>query len=220
MSKLLTQPALLIVADDAEFARTIVSRWQSEREISDGIRQGGFHLAIVGPTRGSRDALMRALEAAAVPVIYLAADADSARALRSHSPRAIVLRQHDGWADALIALATEVLRRHDLLARLQRAEQNAAASQRHATLGRYMIEIRHTLNNCLTSILGNAELLLLAPEELSGESREQVETIHTMSLRLHEVLQRFSSLDSELKFVETPSHGETEEASQMPATRS
>src|SRR5919109_4972319 len=101
------QPAVLIVADDAEFARTIVSRWQSERavpaftvvgsEISDGIRQGGFHLAIVGPTRGSRDALMRALETAAVPVIYMAADADSPRALRSHSPRALVLRPPDGW---------------------------------------------------------------------------------------------------------------------------
>jgi signal transduction histidine kinase len=224
-----TQTAVLIVADDAEFARAIVGGWQSERtvpaftvvgsEISDGIRQGGFHLAIVGPIRGSRDALMRALETAAVPVIYMAADADSARALRSHSPRAIVLRQHDGWVEALIALSAEVLRRHELLARLQRAEQVAAASQRHATLGRYMTEMRHTLNNCLTSILGNAELLLLAPGELSGESLEQVETIHTMSLRLHEVLQRFSSLETELKFVETNVSHETEQASQAPLAR-
>src|SRR5262245_8351815 len=207
-----TQPAVLIVADDAEFARSIVSRWQGERtapaftvvggEISNGIRQGGFHLALIGPVRGSREALLRALESAAVPVIHMAADADAARALRSHAPRAIVLRQHDGWVDALIALATEVLRRMDLNALLQRAEQNASANQRHATLGRYVVEMRHSLNNCLTSILGNAELLLLAQEELSGESREQVETIHNMALRLHEVLQRFSSLDAELHCVE------------------
>lgn len=223
-----TQPAILIVADDADFARTIVARWQSERtvpaftvvgsEISDGIRRGGFHLAIVGPVRGSREVLLRALESAAVPVICVAPDADSARALRNHSPRLIVLRQHDGWPEALIALSTEVLRRHGLLAHLQRAEQSAAANQHYAALGRYMVEMRHSLNNCLTSILGNAELLLLAPEELSAESREQVETIHTMSLRLHEVLQRFSSLDSELKFVET-SLTETAEASQIPAER-
>jgi signal transduction histidine kinase len=225
-----TQPAVLIVADDADFARTIVARWQGERsvpaftvvgsEISDGIRQGGFHLAIIGPIRGSRyPALREALESASVPVICIAADADSARALRSHSPRLIVLRQHDGWPEALIALATEVLRRHELLARLQRAEQVAAANQRHATLGRYAVEMRHSLNNCLTSILGNSELLLLAPEDLSSESREQVETIHTMSLRLHEVLQRFASLDSELKFVETRLNSETHEASQAPAER-
>ncbi|MCI0348530.1 MAG: hypothetical protein L0Z53_03815, partial [Acidobacteriales bacterium] len=99
-----TQPAILIVADDAEFARTIVARWQSERtvpaftvvgsEISDGIRRGGFHLAIVGPVRGSRDPALRdALASAAAPVICITADADSARALRGHSPRHIVLRQ-------------------------------------------------------------------------------------------------------------------------------
>src|SRR5262245_33255044 len=143
-----SQHAILIVADDAEFARTIMGRWQGERtvpaftvlgsEISDGIRQGGFHLAIVGPIRGARDVLLRALASAAVPVICVAADADSARVLRSHSPRLILLRQHDGWPEVLITLSTEVLRRQELLARLQRAEQSAAANQRLATLGRGM----------------------------------------------------------------------------------
>jgi signal transduction histidine kinase len=224
-----TQAAVLIVADDPDFARAIVGRWQSERtvpaftvvgsEISDGIRQGGFHLAIVGAIRGSREGLLRALETAAVPVIYMAADAESARALRSHSQRVMVLRQHDGWVEALVALSTEVLRRLELIARLQRAEQNASASQRNATLGRYMVEMRHGVNNCLTSILGNAELLLLAPGELSAESREQVETIHNMALRLHEVLQRFASLEAELRFVETNVSGETDQPSQASGSR-
>jgi signal transduction histidine kinase len=89
------------------------------------------------------------------------------------------------------------------------AEARARASERNAVLGKYMLEMRHTLNNALTSVLGNAELLLLEPGSLTGDAREQVDTIHNMSLRMHEVLQRFSSLESEMKFAEKDTHGDT-----------
>ena len=101
---------------------------------------------------------------------------------------------------------------------LRRAEQLVTASQRHATLGRYMLEMRHGLNNCLTSVLGNAELLLLEPGMLSAEARDQVHTIHTMAMRMHEVMQRFSSLESEMQFAEKGSHSETVIASQAPVS--
>ena len=57
-----------------------------------------------------------------------------------------------------------------------------------------------------------AELLLLEPGELSAQSLAQIKTIHTMALRINEVMQRFSTLASEMREVETPSQGETAEA--------
>jgi signal transduction histidine kinase len=72
-----------------------------------------------------------------------------------------------------------------------------------------MLEMRHSLNNALTSVLGNSELLLLDPGQLSAAARSQIETIRNMSLRMHEVMQRFSSLEKELKVVERQVAGET-----------
>ena len=83
----------------------------------------------------------------------------------------------------------------------------------HAMLGRYMMDMKHSVNNALTSLLGNAELLLLEPGELSAQSLAQLKTIHTMALRINEIMQRFSSLASEMREAETPSQAETEEAS-------
>jgi hypothetical protein len=40
-------------------------------------------------------------------------------------------------------------------------------------------------------------LLLLEPGHTIEETRAQIQTIHTMALRLNEIMQRFSSLDSE-----------------------
>jgi signal transduction histidine kinase len=68
--------------------------------------------------------------------------------------------------------------------------------------------MRHSLNNALTSIMGNSELLLLEPGKLSADVREQVETIHSMSMRVHEILQRFTSLETEMQFAEKMSHRE------------
>ncbi len=65
-----------------------------------------------------------------------------------------------------------------------------------------MLEMRHSLNNALTSVLGNSELLLLEPGSLSANARSQIDTIRNMALRMHEILQRFSSLEKELSFVE------------------
>jgi signal transduction histidine kinase len=83
-----------------------------------------------------------------------------------------------------------------------------------------MLEQRHNMNNALTSVLGNAELLLLEPGALSAEVREQVETMHSMALRMHEIMQRFSSLESEMNFAEKASHRETKRPSQAAKTGS
>jgi signal transduction histidine kinase len=207
-----TAPAdsVLIIGDDAEFARSVVGRWQSERTIPAFTLMGSdvftsavaasHALAIVGPRAGRRELLLKGLEA--TPASVLCVTNGESAAVREAHPRFLVLRDSDGWLDVLVQVGAEILRRSDASRRVQRAEELTALAQRHATLGRYMLEMRHSLNNCLTSVLGNAELLLLEPGTLNSGTREQVETIHTMALRMHEVLQRFSSLESEMQFAE------------------
>lgn len=213
------QQSVLIVTDDAEFSRTVVARWQMERHVPaftlvsssllNGSVEGRFGLAILGLVGGGR--LQKAVSACAsskTPVILLASDAESASLGTAAEARVMVVRQNDGWVESLVTLGTEALRSHEAQKRAKRAESSNAEIQREATLGRYMIEMRHSCNNALTSILGNSELLLMEPGAISGDVREQIETIHSMSLRLHEILQRFSSIDSEMQMAEKDLRGE------------
>jgi signal transduction histidine kinase len=134
--------------------------------------------------------------------VILVSDAAQSESMRSQFPRLPVLRRHEGWPDTLFLLALEALRRVDAVNRAQRAEHVNALLKCHATLGQYIIDMRHTLNNALTSVLGNAELMLLEPGAFSAGVRSQIDTIRNMALRMHEILQRFSSLEKEMTFVE------------------
>ncbi len=210
------QRTVLIVAEDAEFPRQISTRWQSERSVpaftilagsaSHGLDAMTFDLAIVGlgSGDGQRPAL-RALEAIGNPVILVAEEAHAIPALRREFSRAVAVHRHGGWTDTVVLLATEILRRVEAVNRAVRAEQVSALTNCHAILGQYVIEMRHTLNNALTSVLGNAELLLLEPGAFSAGVISQIDTIRNMALRMHEVLQRFSSLEKELMFAEQQS---------------
>jgi signal transduction histidine kinase len=165
-----------------------------------------FDLAIVGP--GSRDgqrSALRALDATGSPVILATDEAHAISALRRDFSRAVAVHRHGGWTDTVVLLAVEILRRVEAVNRAERAEQVSALMKCHATLGQYVIDMRHTLNNALTSVLGNAELLLLEPGAFSAGVISQIDTIRNMALRMHEVLQRFSSLEKELMFAEMQS---------------
>jgi signal transduction histidine kinase len=217
--------SVLIIADDVEFSRSVVARWQAERNVPGFTLVSGelwgnaaaaeWGMAIVGPMREGRlDAVLLALEPGAATVVYVAPDGTAGPPVRDQYPRILVLQQNDGWLDALMLVAQEGLRRAEAVERARRIEKVMAQNQRHATLGRYMLEMRHSFNNALTSVLGNAELLLLEPGALSAATREQIETIHSMALRMHEIIQRFSSLDAEMQFAEKSSQPETKLVSQ------
>ncbi|MGH9562812.1 MAG: hypothetical protein ACRD3S_15275, partial [Terracidiphilus sp.] len=120
-------------------------------------------------------------------MITVGGEGTDSSSLTSKFPNLIVVPEHDGWAATLILVATEVLRRLDAAGRAQRAERLALVSQRHATLGRYMLEMRPSVNNALTSVLGNADLLLIEPGGAPADRREQLRAIHTMALRLNEI---------------------------------
>ena len=219
--ELAAQAGALIVCDQADFARIVVARWQMERtvptftmmssEVCRHAPKAVFGVAIVAPQIPNLPAVLSALQSCDTPVILVSAG----EPVNHHSSRSILLlRQGEGWVDVLITLAKEVLLRREAWAIMRRAEQWASGNQRLATLGRYMLEMRHSLNNCLTSVLGNAELLLLEPGLFTADTRDQIHTIHTMALRMHEVLHRFSSLESEMQSTENESQSETKAKSQ------
>jgi signal transduction histidine kinase len=214
--------SVLIVSDDTEFARTLAGRWQSERNVpeitlatSDVWRpasSSGYDLVVVGPVRpGKRLSIFLDLRnAAGTAAVHLAGQDCDVPSLRAEYPQLLVISRKDDWAETLILLANEALRRVEAAARAQRAERLALACERYATLGRYMLEMRPSVNNALTSVLGNADLLLAQPGQMTGETRDQIRTIHTMALRLNEIMQRFSSLASEMEAGEKLSQAETQ----------
>jgi signal transduction histidine kinase len=209
-----SRQSVLVVSDDGDFGRDILGRWQIERqlpaftlvtsEMCQYAEQANFDLAIIGLVRGSLADLLATLQLQAAPIICVVATGMSPRTFDAEHTSITVLRQREGWVDNLVILAGEILRRRAEQSHLQRAEQLASASQKQAVLGRYMLEMRHNFNNALTSVLGNAELILLDVETLRPELREQVGTIRDMALNLHEMMQRFTSLDLELHCANGP----------------
>lgn len=211
---------VVLIADDPGFARDLISRWQTEAglpgltvmstDLMTEIGDGNFDLAIVGAVRNVRMAsILKLVDAADYPGICLLDNAADVKKAKAAYPRLHVMPYHEAWLDSLLLLANECLKRVDLAGRVRRAEQAALASSRGAALGRYVLESRHELNNSLTSVLGNAELLLLEADAFPALAREQLETIHEMALRIHETVQRFSSVAAEVHPSENSSQDET-----------
>ena len=220
----MNQPTVVIVSDDAQFSGAISSRWQRERgspaftlvsgDLCSGLSPDTFDMGIVGHVRSDlRSCVIKTLEQSGKPVLLVS---DEAMSGETH-PRVLTLQCHEGWLETVILLASEVLRRSEALTRLRRAEQTNSVLERQAALGRYVIDMRHNLNNALTSILGNSELLLLESNVLSGQPHSQVETIRNMALRMNEILQRFSSLEKELNVAARQSEVEPKPKSQAAA---
>jgi signal transduction histidine kinase len=227
---LLESQVVLIIADDAAFPRDLMGRWQLERTVpgftvmSTALLNGpagNFDLAIVGPVRHGRlPTLLKNLDSALPPAICVLESAQQVQIAKTEYPRLLALQQHEGWLESVMLVATECLKRVELAARVRKVEHSAAINAGHAALGRYMLETRHDFNNLLTSALGNAELLLLDGDNLGAVARDQVETIHTMTLQLHEIMQRFSSLAVEIQVAEKQSQDETSKLSHMAVSAS
>ena len=231
------QRTVLLVSDDSEFLRQLSDRWQSERIVpsflvaadAEALRSN-FDLAIVdfettgqakrsSALTGNPHAVrskLHELEKTVQPILALAPDEETLQVLRRDFPRVLAIAFHESWPDTLVSLAVETLRRIDAMKRAERAEQLNVVLKRNATLGQYVIDMRHSLNNALTSVLGNAELLLLEPGAFSADVRSQIDTIRHMSLRMHEILQRFSSLEKELSFAEKPERQPRNDAGSRP----
>lgn len=215
---------VIILCDEAEFGAALRACWQIERtppEItvlsSDLWREQqaeSADLVVIGPIREGRlSSLLRLIDPATAVIHCSAADAREYSQLRRNYPRLVHVPLREDWAQTLLLVAGESLRKAEALKRARRAERVAAKNENDATLGRYILEMNHSVNDALTSMLGNAELLLLEPGQLSTQSLAQIKTIHSMAIRINEIMQRFSSLASEMRGAENASQVETEEAS-------
>jgi signal transduction histidine kinase len=228
--KLLSHSSVLIVSDDTEFARTVAARWQAERRVPEitlttsdvwqSSAAEGYNLVIVGPVRNNKiSAILSALNKTSTTTASIhvptEAEARDAQQLAAEHPHVLIIPREDGWIGTLILVAGEALRRAAATARAQRAERASAEQRRNAVLGRYMLDMRPSVNNALTSVLGNADLLLLDAESIHPDAREQIRTIHTMALRLNEIMQRFSSVAAEMRAGEKESQAETNSLSQI-----
>ncbi|MGB8987313.1 MAG: hypothetical protein WCC37_11975 [Candidatus Sulfotelmatobacter sp.] len=205
------RPTVLVISDDVGFSRRLTARWQAERHVPTFTILSGdlwprtiedFEVAIVGPLRRELlSVIIEPLHSSSQPLFCVCEDGTAAKLVRDRWPRTSVLRLDENWLDALILAAAEALHRTAAEVRARTAEQHCSALEPQAMLGRYMLEMRHGLNNALTSLLGNSDLLLLEPGSLSAQARCQIETIRNMTLRIHEVMQRFSSLEKEMAVV-------------------
>jgi signal transduction histidine kinase len=201
----------LVISDEVDFSRTITARWQMERHVPTFTLLSGdlwprsidnFAVAIVGPLRRELLSLViEPLHSTQQPLFCVCHDALTAQLVRERWPRTSVLRCEENWLDALVLAASEAVLRARAESRARAAEDACADLQRQAMLGQYILDMRHGLNNALTSLLGNSDLLLIEPGSLSASARAQIETIRNMTLRIHEVLQRFSSLEKEMNVV-------------------
>jgi signal transduction histidine kinase len=222
--------SVLILTDEPEFARLLTACWQAERQ-APGITvlssdlwkdhvAAPHNLVVVGPVHEGRlPGILQSLEPAAAVILCGLAESREFGQLRSRYPRLVHIPLREDWAQTLLLVAGESLRRAEALRISKQAERRAVKNEHHATLGKYMMDMKHSVNNALTSMLGNAELLLLEPGQLSSQSLAQIKTIHSMALRINEIMQRFSSLANEMREAENASQAETEAEPATPGSR-
>lgn len=205
-------PTVLIISDEVDFSRRITARWQMERNAPAFTLLSGdlwprfavnvFDVALVGQLRRELlSVVLEPLHSTGQPIFCVCSDGPTAQLVHDRWPRISVLRRSEHWLETLVLAAREAVHRSRAEARARAAELSCASLERQATLARYMQEMRHNLTNALTSVLGNSDLLLLEPGSLSAQTRAQIETIRNMTLRIHEIMQRFSSLEKEMNVV-------------------
>lgn len=217
----MNQAGVLIVSDDPSFARAVTARWEQASLAPDvtlatsdvwataiGER---YDVVVVGPLHDEiAAALLEALaEQSVSSVIFVSDNEQLLSSVAKFHPHVITISRKGEWLELLRAASMEALGRTEAADGDLTAQAASPDESRCAQLGRYMINARPSWNNALTSVLGNADLLLLDPDTVPEAFREQIQAIQTMALRLHEIMQGFSSLDADLRASETTSHPET-----------
>jgi signal transduction histidine kinase len=204
------RPIVVIVSDVPEFSAAATRRWLAERSVPSFVladsnspaefSEGNFDLAIIGGV--SADTLLlvlHTLKATGKPLIHVSK-------LNGNDPQGpISIPEAPGWPDLLVTIAEQILERERIDVELANTLEKLAKAEQQASLGRYMLDARHNLNNALTSILGNSDLILLDSTALPAAQRSQVETIRNMAMRLNEIMRRFSSLQKEMQLIEQQS---------------
>jgi signal transduction histidine kinase len=203
------RPTVLIISDEAEFAPAVMRAWRAERNgpafslkesaFCGQLKTEKFDVAIVAGVEPA------ALESVLNQISSMGRTAIHVSRLNGSSPKkagVVTIPNNSAWAEVLPALVNQVLECQRAKAELAQAQQARTRLEQNAALGRYMLDARHNLNNALTSVLGNSDLLMMDSEALPPNLRAQVAIIRNMSMRMNEIMQRFSSLQKEMQLVE------------------
>ena len=207
---MIKRPIVLILSSNPGFSRELTESWPGggdapefvllEEDLCSELQRDSYDLAIADAvTKEKHATLKQALAAAGKPAIVIHSDS-AAEPYKIHGPILELRRAAHSWPAIPALLGREILQRLQAESRAEESDRLHAVANAEATLGRYMAEMQSTVNNALTSVMGNAELLLLEPG-LPAPVLAQADTIRNMALRLHEVFQRFSSLEKELSVV-------------------
>src|SRR5260370_5062333 len=144
----LRRASVLILTDEAEFARLLTACWQAERQ-APGITVLGsdlwkdhesvpHDLIVVGPLRdGKLSHILHALEPAMAVILCAPADSRELGQLRSRYPRLVHVPPHEGWTPTLLLFSRESLRRTKPLSLARQRANTASPQQPHHTLSPY-----------------------------------------------------------------------------------
>jgi HAMP domain-containing protein len=105
-------------------------------------------------------------------------------------PEAYGIRAPEDGSDEIGQLAVSFNR---LMERLESVQRERVEAEKLETLQATVITLAHQINNPLTALLGQAELLLL-DNHLDARGRNSLETIREMSLRISGVIQKLQDL--------------------------
>jgi DNA-binding response OmpR family regulator len=86
-------------------------------------------------------------------------------------------------------------RRIALYADKRRAEVELVDARRLSAIGETTLSLQHEINNPLSALLGNAELLMMEMRE-KGESNELLTVIHEQAMRIADVVRRLRRLEN------------------------
>jgi len=204
----------LLITDDADFRSNVVELWSTDAkpplvicvpsEQSPGGEVAWCDAVIVGPVRPENLATALLAAASGPPAVAFLPWGVSLPQVQVANPNILPLHCSDDAVELAVLIGNALLRRTATERQLGREQSEVRDSRRYAALGRFMIESRHSFNNALTTVLGTAELLLLLDaSKLDNDQREQVRTVHTMAMRLYQMIVRFSALEAEMKLAES-----------------
>ena len=200
-------PRILIISDDPQFSFSLANVWNGEPRPAfsmatsdrlDSLAAENFDVAVLGACQSDLRSRIMTLARCRVPLLQIAASNEKDE---TRVPGAIQIPRVEQWPELAKIMAVLVIDRERFRRQAAELAEGNRRLEDQAVLGRYMLDVRLNLNNALTSILGNSELMLAATEPLSSKLREQLETIRNMGMRVHEILQRFSSLEKEMQLI-------------------
>lgn len=104
-----------------------------------------------------------------------------------------ITKEGNYWITLPLAVR-RVLEKHHMVQEQRRLEQELVKAERRAAIAEIAIAVNHEINNPLSVILGNAELLLAEIDEGSAEARRKLNIIAQQCMKIRGITQKLATL--------------------------